>query len=517
MEERKYLTDFPELMKEFDWEANEGIDPSKISHGSNKKVWWKCLKGHKWEAIVRNRVRGYNCPYCTNKKLLKGFNDLATAYPKVAKEWNYKKNNTLPTEVLYGSAKKVWWKCSLGHEWEAKVHNRIYGHSCPYCTGRKILKGFNDLATLFPEIIKEWDYEKNNDLKPNKMPAHSSKKVHWICKEGHRWIASISSRTKKNGTYCPYCSRGTSLPEFAIEYYLKQLNRNVIHGYRKLGFELDLFLPDLNIGIEYDGYVWHKNRVQKDLEKNKKCQKLGIKLYRIRENLNSLNSSSIDIVYDSNKESLSIPIKKIINQIYPNHNLKIDYERDILVIRKLKGDCSIFWRRKLITICNITRDYSTWSLNLGYDRSYVGRIVRKYGLKEATNWLTKIYKGKILNNKPYYTKKSIEINGITKNYSEWTLYFGYKRGYVADRIRRYGLEATIKYLTDMYNGKIHPKKHVKYITISNTTKTYSQWSFYFGHSRNYVSGIIKKHGLEETVKYLTKLYREKQSKEKDVA
>ncbi|MCH5314701.1 MAG: zinc-ribbon domain-containing protein, partial [Eubacterium sp.] len=103
----------------------------------NKKVWWKCCKGHEWQATISDRNNGRGCPYCSGKKSLKGYNDLQTVNPTLANEWNYEKNNGLtPVDVTPGSNKKVWWKCQRGHEWQAIICNRNRGNSCPVC--RKI-------------------------------------------------------------------------------------------------------------------------------------------------------------------------------------------------------------------------------------------------------------------------------------------------------------------------------------------------------------------------------------------
>ena len=50
--------------------------------------------------------------------------------------------------VTPNSHKKVWWKCSKGHEWQAVVASRNRGSGCPYCSGRKAISGINDLETL---------------------------------------------------------------------------------------------------------------------------------------------------------------------------------------------------------------------------------------------------------------------------------------------------------------------------------------------------------------------------------
>ena len=107
---------------------------------SNKKVWWKCIKGHEWEAIIANRNKGKKCPYCSNQKLLKGYNDLETKNPILSKYWNYKKNNDLkPYDFFPNSHIKVWWKCpDCGKEWKAKISDmNRKENKCSICSKNK--------------------------------------------------------------------------------------------------------------------------------------------------------------------------------------------------------------------------------------------------------------------------------------------------------------------------------------------------------------------------------------------
>ncbi len=101
---------------------------------------------------LRNRVRGAGCPYCSHNAVLQGFNDLATVLPQVAKEWSPRNAPLKPTQVTPYANRKVWWKCEQGHEWVTLISTRAYGSKCPYCSGIKLLKGFNDLASLHPQL-----------------------------------------------------------------------------------------------------------------------------------------------------------------------------------------------------------------------------------------------------------------------------------------------------------------------------------------------------------------------------
>ena len=173
---------------------------------SDKKVWWKCSKGHEWEATIINRNKGTGCPYCASQKILRGYNDLQTVNPDLAKEWNYNKNFGLtPMDVMPNSGKKVWWKCVNGHEWQATIAHRNDGSGCPYCSGRYVITGENDLQTINPDLANEWNYKRNGGLKPAHFLANSHEKVWWKCSNGHEWEATIGSRNK--GCGCPECAK----------------------------------------------------------------------------------------------------------------------------------------------------------------------------------------------------------------------------------------------------------------------------------------------------------------------
>ena len=192
------------IAKEWNYEKNGNLKPENVFSGSQKKVWWKCSKGHEWIADINSRISGNGCPYCSNQKILQGYNDLATTNPELLKDWDYDKNNIFPTMIGIGSTKKVWWKCQKGHSFYTAVNVRKKGCNCPYCANQKTLQGYNDLATTNPELLKEWNYEKNKNVKLENINQGSRKKVWWKCSKGHEWIAEISSRALGRG--CPYCA-----------------------------------------------------------------------------------------------------------------------------------------------------------------------------------------------------------------------------------------------------------------------------------------------------------------------
>ncbi len=204
-------TTHPRLYSEIDFEENEkhGISIDSISFGSDKEIFWIGKCGHTFKAKISDRARGQNCPYCAGKQILIGFNDLPTQAPDLMKEWDYEKNAILPETITKGSAKKVWWKCREGHQWIASPNSRTNKHNqtgCPICSNRKIVKGINDLATKFPEIAAQWDYEKNGSLTPDSVTSGSNRKVWWQCNICNQsWEAKITHRTFEK-TDCPICA-----------------------------------------------------------------------------------------------------------------------------------------------------------------------------------------------------------------------------------------------------------------------------------------------------------------------
>ena len=193
----------------WDAERNGELEPGKIAAGSHRKVWWKCGKGHSWEAAVYSiTVCETGCPYCTGKVTLPGENDLKTLFPELARQWDFERNAVKPEQILPGSHEKVWWKCDLGHSWQSAPYSRTKekGSGCPYCTGRKVLAGFNDLATLRPKLASEWYQSMNAGLSPEQVSLGCKKRVWWRCSERHIWQAAIYSRTRTRGSGCPVCA-----------------------------------------------------------------------------------------------------------------------------------------------------------------------------------------------------------------------------------------------------------------------------------------------------------------------
>lgn len=126
-----------DLMKK-EWNEKKNGSMKKYSKNSMIKVFWICSNDnhHEWEAIIRNRNKGDNCPICSNKKIcpIDHCNSLFYSCPdEIKKEWNEKKNGSIKNFTI-SSGKKVWWKCKKNHEWKCRIVNRTkLGNKCVTC------------------------------------------------------------------------------------------------------------------------------------------------------------------------------------------------------------------------------------------------------------------------------------------------------------------------------------------------------------------------------------------------
>lgn len=199
----------PELANQWHPTKNGALTPGEVLAGSHRRAWWQCPQGHVWQAQVISRSQGgAGCPFCAGKRVIPGQTDLAAVFPQVAAQWHPSRNGTVtPQQLSPYSNRKTWWLCDRGHAYSAAVAARtMSGSGCPYCAGRKVLAGFNDLATLRPKVAAQWHPTLNGSLTPEMVTAGSRQKVWWQCADGHVWKAVVYSRTGPHQTGCPVCA-----------------------------------------------------------------------------------------------------------------------------------------------------------------------------------------------------------------------------------------------------------------------------------------------------------------------
>lgn len=339
----------PDLAKQWHLTKNGNLRPTEVAVNSRKKVWWifpyddpETGRHHdfEWQASIQSRNHGSGCPYLSHQLIRKGFNDLQTVNPELAKQWHPTKNGNLkPTEVTANSNKKVWWLLPyddpktgkhFDFEWQARVYDRNKGYGCPYLNGQAVWEGFNDLATMNPDIAAQWHPTKNGDLKPTDITSGSKKKVWWLFpyddpKTGKHfefeWKSKVINRN--SGCSCPY------LTTYKGEEYIKQyLQKNSISfdGQQKFSdllgtgdgqLSYDFSILDEKHGyilIEYNGIQHYevveyfggeeKFKIQKEHDKRKRdyAKKHGYKLITVKYTYDT---------YESVEEYLDKELKKL--------------------------------------------------------------------------------------------------------------------------------------------------------------------------------------------------------------
>ena len=268
-----------QLIQEWDFTKNI-LDPQTTTLGSNKKAWWKCAREHKWSAVICSRKSGVGCPYCANRRITVD-NNLAARFPALAREWDTERNQVEATSVFPGSVKKFWWMCPKGHSYQVSPNKRTFrGAGCPYCSRRRTSE-LNSLALAFPQFAAEFHPTKNAGLVFEDLSVKSHRQVWWRCKRGHEWEAAISNRSRGNG--CPYCHSQVSQSELRIYTELTKLFDGVRLKAKVNRQECDILVEPLNFAIEYDGSYWHRDKADKDTEKNRRLTAAGVTLVRVRE------------------------------------------------------------------------------------------------------------------------------------------------------------------------------------------------------------------------------------------
>ena len=270
----------PHLLEEWDVEQNalHGLDPEFLSYGSGKNAQWICVEGHSWSARISSRTQGRGCVQCKPKNIVaqKG-NSLASLKPDVAKMWHPIKNTMSINEVSPGSSQKVWWLCSEGHEYYREVKKQKTT-LCPKCYENRPFQPGSSLEERYPHIAKQLHPTKNV-FTASDVSYNSAKRAWWLGECGHEWEAVVYQRCRadiNNSSSCPECAKKISRSRGEVELadYVSTLASEVKFSDRTLldGQEVDIYLPDHKIAIEYNGLYWHSDKHQDKYYHAKKHQ-----------------------------------------------------------------------------------------------------------------------------------------------------------------------------------------------------------------------------------------------------
>lgn len=187
--DRLYLTINKDAVKF--WSDKNKEDINNVGLKSSKIFIWECTNGfpHTFNKSANSFINKNDCLVCSGDQFLKGFNELSIMYPDLSSQWS--NNNKLKSsEVTCKTKGEFLWVDSLGHEWPAKISTRLNNRGCPYCASQKVLRGFNHIFSMHPELERFWNFEKNQKINPTEITKGSNKSVWWICKLGHEEFLS---------------------------------------------------------------------------------------------------------------------------------------------------------------------------------------------------------------------------------------------------------------------------------------------------------------------------------------
>ncbi len=304
---------------------NKDVEVIGIYSGTHKPIEVRCKKcGYIWKATPHNLLQGSGCIVCAGKKK-KTQEDFICNLQAVNK-------HILVIGKYISTECPVQVRClKCGYEWKARPHNLLAGSGCPECANVKTGERTRKTQTEFEkELLLANPY-----IKVIGKYENIGTPLLVQCKRcRHQWLASPGNLLR--GSDCPNCLKflKTSFPEQALFFYIKEVYPKTINGYKDIfddnKMELDIFIPEIKTGIEYDGATWHRGK-KANLREAKKysiCKEKGVRLIRIKEHTNQEKDADIVINTDGILEAAFSQLREYIQ--LPDD---IDFYRDAAKIK----------------------------------------------------------------------------------------------------------------------------------------------------------------------------------------
>jgi len=257
---------------------------------AHKKLDIMCNNGHSYTVTWNDFQQGNRCPVCYEQNRNKSQRlDYEYVKEQIESINGYK---LLSTEYK-NNCTGILVKCPKGHEWHVTYSAFRGGTRCPVCNG--------GVKLTYNHVKNQIEKEGYKLLSTEYINAQT--KIKLKCDKGHEY--SVIYNSFQRGCRCPICdnAKTSSKAEIEIQDYIKTLTDNVICNDRtqiynhttKRPLELDVWMPDLNKAIEYNGTYWHSLDKQqiKDAMKQQQCDLIGIKLLTIDEESYTINKDKV--------------------------------------------------------------------------------------------------------------------------------------------------------------------------------------------------------------------------------
>lgn len=263
---------------------NIRILPFKGTKGKREKIICECPVHGRYEALVGTILKGKGfCKKCCHKKIM----PLSEYVERL--EDRYGGSITLMEEYKNLSS-TVSFRCNkCGNTFKRKAGVMLHGtfcEPCPFCSKEKQSLNARKTNEEFKEDVIRLYGEDAFDLSMTEYTT-SDKKVSLKCNECGRTF-EIEANSLLQGHGCPYHNVNSSLKEKEIAEYIKSKGFEVLQNGRTVldGKELDIYVPERKLAIEFDGVFWHnENNKDRDyhLLKTEACERKGIRLVHVFE------------------------------------------------------------------------------------------------------------------------------------------------------------------------------------------------------------------------------------------
>ena len=253
-------------------------DYSKVRYsGANAKVEIICRAHGSFFQDASSHTAGHGCPICKAEKIgnvkRASFDDLV-ARAQIIHDNKY----VYPQQPYKNVSTKIKIVCPEHGEFEQTMSGHLAGKGCDQCGGKMKLSLEEMLRRFRLTHGETYDYSKVEEV-------WASEKVEIVCpKHGSFWQVA---QDHWSGHGCRACSVGLSAPEIEMKDWLESLGVVVVQGDRTViaPKEIDIWLPEHNVGIEHHGLHWHTEDKVGNLHAEKRvlAEKAGVRLIQIYE------------------------------------------------------------------------------------------------------------------------------------------------------------------------------------------------------------------------------------------
>lgn len=244
---------------------------------NHNKLLFKCPEGHIYKMDFSHFQMNHRCPVCAINKKKHSIEEIRSFVEN--------QGQLLLSKEYMNAHNKLQFQCPEGHIYKMIFNNFQQGKRCPVCAIYKkklTIEEVKDFVENQRQVLLSEDYVNNYT------------KLRFKCSKGH--IYDMSFNHFQQGKRCPVCAKKftTSKAEREILDHVRSIYKGtilpndrtqIINPKTGYGLELDIYMPEINKAIEYNGSFYHAEPCvkYKDEQKVIQCQQKGIDLLVITD------------------------------------------------------------------------------------------------------------------------------------------------------------------------------------------------------------------------------------------